>query len=612
MAVYQTSNVWLTHSKNEAQQGRVLETEKLVEEAVSSKDSRNSTAQSIPSTEREVEKGTDVTLNNPELEDTVEASAEPGVLDIDWSKSMELEGSEHELDSLIEDELENLTFQTPEEVVADFAERVIAWSTNLALNEAETEYARIQALWLRTTDQIYLQLPRDRNWSHMSDLVEDMQVVERQINERLQESVECIELVETELVAASAVLVTDEPKNTDQWDDQNQRGSTENILGDIEESETNCLALLTSERRIKTYPFPHSDERPDKVVTLCTQKFPLLKVVAATDGDKLVCESLASQIGPQEDNPGNHKTAGPSKEKKTNVKERKASRGCKKRFRVCHQKKKRSSARQRSRSLPQNKKRNSDSAIGNCQLLRCSVSAILQKTLLILTKLMEIVFLTAAWSQEPQSSSNCISDAEVDGSLAGPDERHEENRGSLPEEALNTELNVNNAVAKVELEGRKASEPVSSNAEPSLRQHSNEGPEEELQSSHGHADFGIPTPDCEESFSTDWECLAASFMAIDETQSEQNFELLQSERPKTTLRESLHTRSSDKQPVVQHLSAHRGSDIDSKIEFKSQLHAADHWREVTGLEEPMVANSQELFSSSTTELGPPRSAPVRF
>ena len=115
MAVYQTSNEWLTRSKeNETQQGRILETEKLVEEAVSSKDSGNSTAQSIPSTEREVEKETDVTLNNLELEDTVEASAEPGVLDIDCSKSMELEGSEHELDPLIEDELENLTFQTPE------------------------------------------------------------------------------------------------------------------------------------------------------------------------------------------------------------------------------------------------------------------------------------------------------------------------------------------------------------------------------------------------------------------------------------------------------------------------------------------------------------------
>ena len=101
VAVYQTSNVWLTHSKNETQQGRVLETENFVEEAVSSKDSRNSTAQSIPSTEREEEKGTDVTLNNLELEDTVEASAEPGVLDIDWSKSMELEGSEHELDSVV-------------------------------------------------------------------------------------------------------------------------------------------------------------------------------------------------------------------------------------------------------------------------------------------------------------------------------------------------------------------------------------------------------------------------------------------------------------------------------------------------------------------------------
>ena len=172
----------------------------------------------------------------------------------------------------------------------------------------------------------------------------------------------------------------------------------------------------------------------------------------------------------------------------------------------------------------------------------------------------------------------------------------------------------------MELEGRKASEPVSSNAEPSLRQHSNEGPDEELHRSQGHADFGIPTPDCEESFSTDWERLAASFMATDETQSEQIFELPRSERPKTTLRESLHTRSSDKQLreslhtrssdkqlAVQHLSAHRGSDIDSNIEFKSQLHAADHWREVVGLEEPMVANSPEWFSSSTTELGPPSS-----
>ena len=94
-----------------------------------------------------MEKETDVTLNNLELEDTVETGAEPGVLDIDWSKSLELEGSEHELDSLIEDELENLTFQTPEELVADFAERVIAWSTNLDLNEADIEYAKIQALW---------------------------------------------------------------------------------------------------------------------------------------------------------------------------------------------------------------------------------------------------------------------------------------------------------------------------------------------------------------------------------------------------------------------------------------------------------------------------------
>ena len=57
VAVYQTSNEWLTRSKeNETHQGRILETEKLVEEAAFSKDSGNSTAQPIPSTEREVEK----------------------------------------------------------------------------------------------------------------------------------------------------------------------------------------------------------------------------------------------------------------------------------------------------------------------------------------------------------------------------------------------------------------------------------------------------------------------------------------------------------------------------------------------------------------------------
>ena len=49
VAVYQTSNEWLTRSKeNETQQGRILETEKHVEEAVSSKDCGNSTAQPIP------------------------------------------------------------------------------------------------------------------------------------------------------------------------------------------------------------------------------------------------------------------------------------------------------------------------------------------------------------------------------------------------------------------------------------------------------------------------------------------------------------------------------------------------------------------------------------
>ena len=149
----------------------------------------------------------------------------------------------------------------------------------------------------------------------MPGLVEDMQVVERQTNERLQELVERNELVGTESAAASAVLETEEPKNIDQWDERNQRGYTENILGDSRESKMNYLALPTIERTIKTYSFPHSDEGLDEVITLCTQKRRLLKVVAVTDGDELNCERLASQIGTQEDNPDNPKTAGPSKEK---------------------------------------------------------------------------------------------------------------------------------------------------------------------------------------------------------------------------------------------------------------------------------------------------------
>ena len=605
VAVYQTSNEWLTRSKeNETQQGRILETEKLVEEAVSSKDSGNSTAQSIPSTEREVEKETDMTFNNLELEDTVEASAEPGVLDIDWSKSMELEGSEHELDTLIEDELENLIFQTAEELLADFAERVIAWGTNLVLNEADTEYTRIQALWLRTTDQIYLQLPRDRNWSHMQDLVKDMQVVEGQINERLQESVEGNELVETESAASSAVLETEEPKNTDQWDERNQRGCTENILGDSKESEMNYLALPTSEKTIKTYTFPHSDERVDEVITLCTQKCPLLKVVAATDGDELNCENLASRIGTQEDYPDNHMTAGPSKEKGTNVKERKASRGCRKRFRVCHQKNGRSSARQRYWSLPQNKKRNSDSTIGNCQLLRCSASAILQQTLLILTKLMEIVFPTAAWNEERQSSANFMSDAEQDKAREVPDELNADNKESLSEEALHSDLSDDTASAEGELNEGKTTELVQSNLQLSPRLQTNKRPNEGPQHSQEHADLGPPTPDCEESYSTDWERPPSSPVLIDERQGSQNLEDAHPQGTHFTVRELIDVNTANEQLAVEHLSAHLSTGTDYKIEFKSQLHAADHWREAIGLEAPVVANSQEMFSCSTTELDP--------
>ena len=366
----------------------------------------------------------------------------------------------------------------------------------------------------------------------------------------------------------------------------------------------NYLALPTSETTIKTYPFPHSDERVEEVITLCTQKCPLMKVVAVTDGDELNCESLASQIGTQEDNPDNYKTAGPSKEKGTNVKERKASRGCRKRFRVCHQKKRRSRARQRYRSLPQNKKRNSDSTIGNCQLLRCSFSAILQKTLLISTKLMEIVFPTAAWNEERQISANFISDAEQDKAREVLDELNADNKESLSEEALHSDLSDNTASAGGELDEGNTTQLVQSNLQLSPRLQTNEGPDEGPQHSQEHADLGPPTPDCEESYSTDWERPPSSPVLIDERQGSQNQEDAQPQGTNFTVREIIDVNTSNEQLAVEHLSAHLGPGTDYKIEFKSQLYAADHWREAIGLEAPVVANSQELFSSSTTELDP--------
>ena len=91
---------------------------------------------------------------------------------------------------------------------------------------------------------------------------------------------------------------------------------------------------------------------------------------------------------------------------------------------------------------------------------------------------------------------------------------------------------------------------------------------------------------------------------IDERQGSQNLEDAQPQGTNFTARELIDVNMANEQLAVENLSAHLGSGRDYKIEFKSQLHAADHWREAIGLEAPVVGNSQELFSSSTTELDP--------
>ena len=138
----------------------------------------------------------------------------------------------------------------------------------------------------------------------------------------------------------------------------------------------------------------------------------------------------------------------------------------------------------------------------------------------------------------------------------------------------------------------------------SLRLQTNEGPDEGPQHIQEHADLGPLTPDCEESYSTDWERPSSSPVLIDERQGSRNLEDARPQGTNFTVRELIDVNTSNEQLAVEHLSAHLGSGTDYKIEFKSQLHAADHWREAIGLEVPVVANSQKLFSSSTTELDP--------
>ena len=219
-----------------------------------------------------------------------------------------------------------------------------------------------------------------------------------------------------------------------------------------------------------------------------------------------------------------------------------------------------------------------------------------------MTKL--IVFPTAAWNEERQSSANFMSDAEQDKAREVPDELNADNKESLSEEALHSELSDNTASAGGELDEGKTTQIVQRNLQLSPRLQTNEGPDEGPQHSQEHADLGPLTPDCEESYSTDWERPHSSPVLIDDRQVSQNLEDAQPQGTNYTVRELIDVNTAKEQLAVEHLSSHLGSGTDYKIEFKSQLHAADHWREAIGLETSLVANSQELFSSSTKELDP--------
>ena len=163
-----------------------------------------------------------------------------------------------------------------------------------------------------------------------------------------------------------------------------------------------------------------------------------------------------------------------------------------------------------------------------------------------------------------------------------PDELNADNKESLSEEALHSDLSDNTASAEGELDGGKTTQLVQSNLQLSPRLQTNEGPDEGPQHIQEHADLGPPTPDCEQSYSTDWERPHSSPVLIDERQGSRNLEDAQPQGTNFTVRELIDVNTSNEQLAVEHLSAHLGSGTDYKIEFKSQLHAADHWRDWSG------------------------------
>ena len=82
--------------------------------------------------------------------------------------------------------------------------------------------------------------------------------------------------------------------------------------------------------------------------------------------------------------------------------------------------------------------------------------------MLILTKLIDIVFPTAAWNEERQSSANVISDAEQDKAREVSDELNADNKESLSEDALHSDLSDNTASAEGELDEGKTTQLVQS------------------------------------------------------------------------------------------------------------------------------------------------------
>ena len=120
-------------------------------------------------------------------------------------------------------------------MVADFVERIIVWSNNLLLNLGDTEHTGIQAFWPRMADQILEQLPRDKFWSHMQDLLAATQIVYGLTCQKMEEQVRQIELTATKSATVSAIQETCQLSNIDQRESSKPAVSADNIAQDGKE-----------------------------------------------------------------------------------------------------------------------------------------------------------------------------------------------------------------------------------------------------------------------------------------------------------------------------------------------------------------------------------------